>query len=607
MKLINKLLALLLVYNLYSCDLILPKGDKSPFSLALLGLLQDNTINRPDLLITKDGTAINSGSIYSLPETTIASTSVLNFVVKNDGNQRLTIKSLEFKESTASVYITKYISKAILEPSESDSFEISFSPSSYGTHYGMLILDTNDERKKDFTITFSGSLLSPTAPIGAVTNITHTVNPDSSVDLFWDAVSNSASYIIMRSASSSGPYANMGETTSLSFSVLGSDPGSTWYYKIRGKSNTATIGEASTEHTVFIPAGFFPNAGQPTNFNASVYSVNNIPLQILLTWDASINADYYRIYWSNTSTISQNISNLLGQPITNSFVYTLSASDLGKTYYYQVYPYNSISSQGTPSTIISSVIPASLQRYDNVSYEIPSSWSGVTYEYKNGYSGVQYQTWADYGYSTVSWQYLAVGSQSNIGVTAVCSFNTGNNCNQFDPPAAFCPPNPCSGSASPQITVNVCTPVGGNVDINCWESASINNVYYSDIVSYSGNVSFATSGTWSGWGCAGVSNAICNPGTLSQAVVDGYLADNANYNVISSSQIWTFANPGTATLVQFSNFQAQQTVGNYRNLTGNQVWVSTSVGTKTIAEYQTLQIQQFFGQIRNLTGLPIYN
>jgi hypothetical protein len=366
---------------------------------------------------------------------------------------------------------------------------------------------------------------------------------------------------------------------------------------------TAVLGQASIEHTVYIPATFFPNASAVTNLNISLYSVSDTPIQIVFLWDDSANADYYRIYKSETTTVSQNISNLIGQPITNSFVYTLVASDLGKTYYYQVFPYNVVSSQGAPSSIQNIYIPLALKEYQNVSWEIPSSWTGVSYEFKDGFTNVLYKIRQNFGYEYVSWNSTINHNQTYTGFCATSS----GDCSAF---ILECGGDPCPGYPK-DITVNVCTLVGGNRNITCKYLTFQYFVSFADVSSYSSNLDFTTGPTWNDYGCGSIPNATCNDGdrlgSANQAIYSGRILDTYNYQFVNATQYWSLATPGNVSLVTYDGYLAQQTIGNYRNLMGTLVWNSVgNQGTKTIAEYQALQLQTLFGQIRNLTGTAIY-
>src|SRR5919109_139848 len=180
-------------------------------------------------------------------------------------------------------------------------------------------------------VTFSSAGQSqPPAPTG----LTATAVSSSQINLSWTASSGAASYNVLRSTSSGGPYTQIaGGVGTISYTDTTVTNGTTYFYVVQAVSSGGTSGNSNQ-------ASATPTAPPlaPTGLTATAMSSS----QINLTWTASSGATSYNVLRSTTT----------GGPYTQiaSGVAATSFSDTGLAastiYFYVVQAVNSAGTRG---------------------------------------------------------------------------------------------------------------------------------------------------------------------------------------------------------------------------------------------------------------------
>ncbi|MHC1685881.1 MAG: fibronectin type III domain-containing protein [Clostridiaceae bacterium] len=145
-----------------------------------------------------------------------------------------------------------------------------------------------------------------------------------------NSVVGATGYEIFKSASSTGTYSKVGETTSTSYINTGLTTGTIYYYKVRTYKTVGTTRIYSNYSTV---VNSKPVPSVPTNFKAT--KVNSTSIN--LTFTGVSGASGYEIY---KSTSSAGPYSLLKS--TTALSYTNVGLSSGKAYYYKIRSYRLI-------------------------------------------------------------------------------------------------------------------------------------------------------------------------------------------------------------------------------------------------------------------------
>ncbi|MEV5114439.1 hypothetical protein MRBL20_002604 [Peribacillus frigoritolerans] len=153
----------------------------------------------------------------------------------------------------------------------------------------------------------------------------------NSVRTSWTAVSGASGYEVYRATSSTGTYSLAGSTTSTSYTNTGLTTNKPYYYKIRAYRTVGSMKVYSNYSTVVTVK---PVPTVPTIFKATRISSTSLKL----TWGSVSGASGYELY---RSTSFSGTYNLLKS--TTSLYYTNSSLTTGKTYYYKLRAYRTVS------------------------------------------------------------------------------------------------------------------------------------------------------------------------------------------------------------------------------------------------------------------------
>jgi len=287
-----------------------------------------------------------------------------------------------------------------------------------------------------------GSIPNPDPPTGVVAS----TNSTNSITIGWGTVSGANGYYIYRSTDKTGPYEQIGSSTSTSYTDNSLQAGTTYYYRIAAYNKGGTGSESS-----FISITTIPDA--PTSVVAMVNSENSITI----SWKGVSGATGYRIYRSTTSSGTYELAGT-----TTAISYTSPGLTAGTTYYYKVAASNS-SGEGPQSDKVSAITlpmaPAGMTATANSTSSITISWSTVTGAdgYKIYRSTTSSGTYEEISTSTTT-------SYTNVGLTIntvyyykVSAYNSSGEGSQSKISAITLPETPVgitTTTNSTSITIN---------------------------------------------------------------------------------------------------------------------------------------------------------
>ncbi len=156
----------------------------------------------------------------------------------------------------------------------------------------------------------------------------------TSADLSWNAASNVTGYNIYRSTSKSGKFKKVGSTTSTSYTDKGLTKGKTYYYKVASYVNSngaQVLSEYSDVKSV--------KAAAPAPATVSAKRAKKGAAKI--TWGKSTGASGYEVYMASSSKGKFSKVTTISKASTLS--YTKSGLKSGKTYYFKVRSYTTVS------------------------------------------------------------------------------------------------------------------------------------------------------------------------------------------------------------------------------------------------------------------------
>ncbi len=149
------------------------------------------------------------------------------------------------------------------------------------------------------------------------------------IKLSWNSVSGAKGYVIYRSGSADGEFAEIGRTTEKTYTDSGTMIGRTYYYKIAAyRTSSGLTGVGALSSAVSAKA----NITAPTISSAGKHSSNSIKIG----WKASGGADGYYIY---RSTSSGGTYTKIGQTDSDTLFFIDEGRVKNKSYYYKVRAY----------------------------------------------------------------------------------------------------------------------------------------------------------------------------------------------------------------------------------------------------------------------------
>lgn len=178
----------------------------------------------------------------------------------------------------------------------------------------------------------------PAAPPSAPTALTATPG-NAQVNVTWAASSGASSYVVKRSATSGGPYAQIAAVASSPYSDTTVSNGSTYYYVVAAINSQGSSANSTQVMAVLAAVVTIPPV--PTGFAATAGNA-----QVSLRWSASSTATSYRVKRATTS----------GGPYTQianptGLSYVDGSLTNGSTYYYVVSASNSAGESGNAAQV----------------------------------------------------------------------------------------------------------------------------------------------------------------------------------------------------------------------------------------------------------------
>jgi len=168
------------------------------------------------------------------------------------------------------------------------------------------------------------------------TGLTKTAATSISITISWSSVTGATGYRIFRSASSTGTFAQVGTSTTTSYTDTGLTAGTTYYYEVAAYNSDNGTGYQSAAFSA-------TTMGIPTGLVTTGATYNSISI----SWNSVTDATGYYIYRSSSST---GTFTQVGTSTTTS--YTNTGLSGGTIYFYKVAAYNSFG-MGSQSTAVS--------------------------------------------------------------------------------------------------------------------------------------------------------------------------------------------------------------------------------------------------------------
>lgn len=206
------------------------------------------------------------------------------------------------------------------------------------------------------------AMTGPTPPTGLAAAALST----SQINLTWTAPPGATSYAVQRATSVGGPYTAVGSPAVTSFSDMGLNPGTTYFYEVIALNSSASPSAPSASASaVTVPAA-------PSGLSATAVSAS----QVSVTWAAVASATSYTV---ERATVSGGPYTTVGSPTAAGFADSgLSAAT---PYFYVVLAVNA-SGVSTPSVEVSALTdppgPVGLVATAVSPSEIDLTWIGVS-------------------------------------------------------------------------------------------------------------------------------------------------------------------------------------------------------------------------------------
>ena len=242
-----------------STKLVITHGDspRSPFSINLqaTGLAGEIGVKDPDgATMTHSATAASFPS-HSFPQTPANATSSRQFTIENSGNNPLNITSIT---SSSGDFIVSAVPQTVAPPeggrNGSETFLVTFSPSSGGTKSGIITINSSDPEEGTFRISVTGTAVVPDIVVKNPAGTTLGADGSPTVTLPSTSVNTAGSPQTFRieNSSSGAPLSITGITSSSTEFEVANIPGSV---------NPSAFQEFSV---TFRPSGGGPRTGTLT-------------------------------------------------------------------------------------------------------------------------------------------------------------------------------------------------------------------------------------------------------------------------------------------------------------------------------------------------------
>lgn len=177
------------------------------------------------------------------------------------------------------------------------------------------------------SVTFS---VTPTKP----QNIKASAKTTTSAEITWDAVSNVTGYNIYRSTSKNGTFKKVGSSTTNSYTDKGLSKGKTYFYKVASYVNSDGK-QAVSAYTAVVSV----KAAAPAPAQVSAKKAKSGAAKI--TWSKSTGASGYEVYMATSANGKFTKATTINKSAT--VTYTKSGLKSGKTYYFKVRAYTTVS------------------------------------------------------------------------------------------------------------------------------------------------------------------------------------------------------------------------------------------------------------------------
>jgi fibronectin type 3 domain-containing protein len=193
----------------------------------------------------------------------------------------------------------------------------------------------------------------------------------NSVTISWNPVSGAASYSVFRSVTGEDDsFTRIKITHETSWTDTSLTTGTTYYYQVSAALNNAGEGGRSAAVSV---CPMLPSV--PENVRAETISANSI----FVRWDASVQADSYRIYRADSAGGAYSI---LPSVANNTLNYTDTTVAAGNEYYYKVAGVNVLGEGGlsayTSAATIAPSAPVGVTAAALSESQIAVSWNTVS-------------------------------------------------------------------------------------------------------------------------------------------------------------------------------------------------------------------------------------
>lgn len=181
---------------------------------------------------------------------------------------------------------------------------------------------------------------------GATGSVTFSVTPEkpqnvkasakttTAAEITWSPVSNITGYNVYRSTSKNGSFTKVGSTTTASFTDKGISKGKTYYYKVASYVNSDGKQAISAYSSVVSVSASAP---APTQISAKKAKSGAAKI----TWNKSTGANGYEVYMSTSANGKYTKAGTINKSAT--ITYTKSGLKSGKTYFFKVRAYTTVS------------------------------------------------------------------------------------------------------------------------------------------------------------------------------------------------------------------------------------------------------------------------
>lgn len=177
------------------------------------------------------------------------------------------------------------------------------------------------------SITFS---VTPAKP----QNIKATAKTTTSAEITWDAIANVTGYNIYRSTSKNGTFKKVGSSTTNTFTDKGLSKGKTYYYKVASYVNSDGKQAVSAYTSVVAVKAAAPAPAQVSATKAKSGAAK-------ITWSKSTGASGYEVYMATSANGKYTKARTINKSAT--VTYTKSGLKSGKTYFFKVRAYTTVS------------------------------------------------------------------------------------------------------------------------------------------------------------------------------------------------------------------------------------------------------------------------